>query len=240
MHSDSSPRACTRWPRLLAAWAAATALAAASPGAHAEVRYSGVLNATIPPDTIGLYVNVVKGELYAGPHSYPATFDPAYAFDFNVYRDPGWSLLTSNQTGQPKIVPASARGFVVDAAGSLNLAEGELIGPGRSFTVLPIADVPAGQTSLLVGFRFRNEGALMFDSDDDTVHYGWFRVLLPANGPGTLVDYAYETTPDTALLAGVGAVPEPGSLALMASGLAGLMLWRRRAGAATGTAAFTG
>lgn len=240
MHSTSHPHASTRWPRLLGAWAAAAALVAASPVVHAEVRYSGLLNAAIPADSIGLYVNVVKAELYAGPHSYPATFDPAYAFDFNVYRDPGWSLLTSNQTGQPKIVPASARGFVVDAAGSLNLTEGELIGPGRSFTVLPVAEVPVDQTSLLVGFRFRNEGALMFDSDDDTVHYGWFRVLLPANGVGTLVDYAYETTPDTALLAGVGAVPEPGSLALMAGGLAGLMLWRRRGAAAAGTAAFTG
>lgn len=239
MHPQSHPHACTRWPRLLAACAAATALAAAIPAAHAEVRYSGVLNAAIPADSIGLYVNVVKAELYAGPHSYPATFDPAYAFDFNVYRDPGWSLLTSNQTGQPKIVPASARGFVLDAAGSLNLTEGELIGPGRSFTVLPVADVPGDQTSLLVGFRFRNEGALMFDSDDDTVHYGWFRVLLPASGVGTLVDYAYETLPDTALIAGAVPVPEPASVALMAGGLAGLLWWRRR-GAARGKAAFTG
>lgn len=232
MHPQSHPHASTGWPRLLAAWAAAAALAAAIPAAQAEVRYSGVLNAAIPPDLTGLYVNVVKAELYAGPHSYPATFDPAYAFDFNVYKEPGWTLLSSNLSGQPKIVPASARGFVLDAAGSLNLAEGELIGPSRSFTVSLLADVPVDQTSLLVGFRFLNEGALMFDRDDDTVHYGWFRVQLPASGMGTLVDYAYETTPGTALIA--GAVPEPASVALMASGLAGLLLWRRRGAAAAG------
>jgi hypothetical protein len=202
------------------------AMACVSPAAQAEVHYSGVLNAPIPDTPIGLYVNVVRDELYGGPHGFPASWDPAFGFDFNVYKDPGWIAFVSDLPGQPRKVPDWSRGFVVDPAGSLNLAPGALVGPGSTFTADFNTYIPAEQTELLVGFRFRNEGASMVDSDDDTLHYGWFRVSVPAAGAGTLVDYAYETTANTALMA--GAVPESASLALMGGGLVGLLAWSRR------------
>lgn len=64
------------------------------------------------------------------------------------------------------------------------------------------------------------------------VNYGWIRVNLPAdtNSPFTIVDWAYQNTANTAILAGQtsSAVPETGSTALFSLGAAGLCLWRAR------------
>ncbi|HEY6986850.1 MAG TPA: PEP-CTERM sorting domain-containing protein, partial [Bryobacteraceae bacterium] len=75
-------------------------------------------------------------------------------------------------------------------------------------------------TFAFVGFRFNAA---------DGVHFGWVRLAVNAG----LIDFdsaAYETTPNTAILA--GAVPEPGTMALLALGAAGILgtvIKRRRA-----------
>lgn len=77
-----------------------------------------------------------------------------------------------------------------------------------------------------VGFRF-DSGA--------GVQYGWARLTMDSGVPVhnfTLVDYAYGS-PGQSIQTGQTAVPEPGSLGLLAVGAIGLLAWRRsRANAA--------
>jgi hypothetical protein len=71
---------------------------------------------------------------------------------------------------------------------------------------------------------------LKFNVGADT-HYGWFRVGAEMSGPSARVyDWAYESTPDTAITAGAGApeVPEPSTFALLALGAAGITALKRR------------
>jgi hypothetical protein len=67
------------------------------------------------------------------------------------------------------------------------------------------------------------------------LHYAWIRVsvvsdLSTATLPTCLVihDWAYETQTGVGILTGAGAVPEPGTLQVVALGGAGLVAWRRR------------
>ena len=58
----------------------------------------------------------------------------------------------------------------------------------------------------------------------DGLHYGWIRVRGGNYNDGRILDYAYNTVPGQGIAA--GAVPEPGTLALL--GLGALCLWRFR------------
>jgi hypothetical protein len=72
-----------------------------------------------------------------------------------------------------------------------------------------------------VGFRFNDGGGFQ---------YGWARIKMDSGAPlnnFTLVSYAYGDL-GTPVVAGQTAVPEPGSLGLLAIGAAGVLLWRRQ------------
>jgi hypothetical protein len=76
---------------------------------------------------------------------------------------------------------------------------------------------------------------LDFTSSGD-VYTAWAQIVASAGSEGTLesatlVDYAYQTTPDVSIPAGAGA-PEPSSIALFALGAAGIAVLRRRRKAA--------
>ena len=69
-----------------------------------------------------------------------------------------------------------------------------------------------------IGFRFNGGSGLQ---------YGWVRVTMDGS-PGntfTVVDYAWGDVKDTIT---AGQIPEPGSLALLALGGVGLLVWRKR------------
>ncbi len=61
-------------------------------------------------------------------------------------------------------------------------------------------------------------------------HFSWVRLSVDNNLNLTLHDYAVESEANTPIRAGQTAVPEPGSLALLALGAAGLLAWRRARG----------
>lgn len=63
-----------------------------------------------------------------------------------------------------------------------------------------------------------------FDIEGAT-HYGWIDMYVSDLGPGALIyGWGYETTPITSIMA--GAVPEPSTIALLSSGIIGLLLSR--------------
>lgn len=213
----------------LSALATLAALAAA-PAAQAVIIHSGPVNLAIPNTTAGLYVNVVNGTSYSGPDTFPALPGPGANYDFNVFGSSTWSLFSSATAGQSApALPGTSRGYVAaTAAGAASsLSFGALISNGSVFnTGTPSGSVLTTGAPAIFGFRFRNEGSDLSSAADDTVHFGWARVILTAGVPGTLVDYAFESTPLLGIQAGV--VPEPGSWALMAGGLLGVACWLRR------------
>jgi hypothetical protein len=76
----------------------------------------------------------------------------------------------------------------------------------------------AGTSDKYLGVRFTISG---------NTHYGWIQVQVPADVTyATITGYAYEDVADAQITA--GAIPEPGSLALLAIGAAGLAAWRKK------------
>lgn len=216
------------WRALSGCALAAAAWSAAVP-AHAIVVYSGTLNLAIPNTTAGLYVNVIDGSTFSGPGTFPILGGPGANYDFNLFGSTAWTLFSPTSSGQSlPTVPTTSRGYVAASTtgAALSLASGTLIDGSSVFnTGSPSAATLSTGSLVTFGFRFRSENGLA-DAADDTVHFGWARVILTGGVPGTLVDYAYETVPLAGIQAGV--VPEPASVMLMLAGLAGLVGWRRR------------
>lgn len=218
-----------RWSRAAAAVAALGGLLAAG-SAQALIVYSGPVNLAIPNTTAGLYVNVLNGSSFSGPGTFPVLGGPGANFDFNVFGSAAWTLFSPTSSGQSApTVPVTSRGYVsattTGAASSLTL--GTVIDGSSIFnTGSPSASALSTGAPVIFGFRFRNEGPDLASAADDTVHFGWARVQLTAGTPGTLIDYAFESSPLTGIQAGV--VPEPATWLLMGLGVAGLLARQRR------------
>ncbi len=62
---------------------------------------------------------------------------------------------------------------------------------------------------------------------DDAVHYGWINLWIHEDGPiGRIYGWAYESNPDTPIIA--GAIPEPNTLLLLLAGGIGLLFLKSR------------
>jgi PEP-CTERM motif len=210
----------------LAAWSAATS-------AQATVVYSGVVNLAIPNTTAGLYVNVLNGTSFSGPGTFPVLGGPGANYDFNVFGSTAWTFFSPTSSGQSApTVPVTSRGYVssTTTGPASSLALNTLIDGSSIFnTGSPSGSAVSTGAPVLVGFRFRNEGADLASAADDTVHFGWARFILTAGTPGTLVDYAFESTPLAGIFAGATApIPEPATWLLMGLGVAGLVARQRR------------
>lgn len=197
--------------------AAAVAMGAAA-AANAAVVYSGLINFVCAVDIDGCYINVETNTLSNGPGS------GVPGWDVNPYSSGGGMNFFNSTGGGQMRTP----GQIAGAAG--NLAVGTVVGSTGSYNT-STSNVYANATGNwqysaenYIGFRFVAAAG--------TTHYGWMRFLMGAAGSSgtsmtrTMVDYAYESTAATSILAGAGAVPAPGAIALL--GVAGLAARRRR------------
>jgi len=181
--------------------------------AEAAIVHNAAANLTIASTTNGLYLDVVTGAI-----NEPGNTAGFPGWDINPYSSFGLSYFGTSNPGGGTYVLRTGGGATA------NLPLGTLIGPGSSYGASAASTTGAEPHVLnsadnLVGFRFFNEAA-------QCVQYGWFRVSLSgtlSSQPRTLVEYAYEDVCGAGIQAGV---PEPGSLALLALGAAGLI--RRR------------
>jgi hypothetical protein len=207
--------------------ACAAAAGAAAMGvaqkADAAIVYSGVVNFPIQSTTNGLYLNVVTG----------AINEPGNTAGSTV---PGWDINPWSSTALNFFSPTAPAGGVyvqrVGGGGTANLPAGTIIGAvpggGRAYgssTGATTGNDPFVLSSAdnLVGFRFQNE------ANGNATHYGWFRVSLSTTlsaQPRLLVEYAYEDVAGADIAA--GAIPAPGSLALLALGAVGVAGRRRK------------
>jgi MYXO-CTERM domain-containing protein len=119
----------------------------------------------------------------------------------------------------PRGTTPVAGGVVGVGTAATDLAVNTPIGPASTFLTPATTASPVG-SAVIIGVRIQNE------LTGNTRHFGWVRMNLtnPATAAGTIIDYAWENTPDTAI--GAGVVPTPGAAGLLAvAGLAGI---RRR------------
>ena len=189
--------------------------------ARAALFYSGVQNVPIPfalPAGLeGVYLRMSDGATSA---TSPADWSTApwlnpFFGGVDVANSP---LLRPVITGADQIV---------------NLASGTVIGLGSNFVAGESGSAThvggaANQfqigTSGLIGFVFETTvGGPDF--------YGWLRMNVNNTVPGTIVDWAYDNTAGTPVLAGISSVPEPTTV-LMGVALCAVSVLRRRRDAA--------
>lgn len=206
--------------------AAAGAALALAPSADAAIAYTDpadivmVANGTVPINLNNVTtVNLVDGVddfVFAFNYTQSVTVHPTGIGGLGIVGSTGVAHL-------PLRLPSGAIVSNVDIPGGTVLNHG----------LLGIANWPGGSMSL-AGAGFLGVAFKIGVGAQTNTHYGWIRLGIDTNSLGdplavTIYDWAYETTPDTAIT--TGTIPEPSpaaGLALLAAGAAGVATWRRR------------
>ena len=229
----------------VACMAALLAPALAATPAAAQVVYRRLdftVPAGIPSEGV---VNLVDGTTFRMPPLLPGTRPacpgPGCDWDFGLSfgETVNWRVVLPGARGVTSPVSPEQRGVVAaSATGTVQaLAPGALVGLASTFNVgefAASADPLMGLGEQFIGQRFRNEVG-------GTVHYAWARVVVTGrSASATIIDYAFEATPQRAITVGAGlppvsVVPEPVTAVLVASGLALVGGVARRRCAAAGT-----
>ncbi|MEQ1850168.1 MAG: hypothetical protein ABMA01_01115 [Chthoniobacteraceae bacterium] len=182
---------------------------------HAALIYSGVQNVPVPLTLDGAYLRISDGVTTG---AYPADWSTApwlNPFFGGVYVATS-GLLRPVVTGSDQIVNLSA-GTLID--GTRNFAAGE---SGSTTHTGPAANQFQIGASGLVGFVFETTGG-------GPSRYGWARLQVNNAGAGSIVDWAYESTPEAGIYAGeIAPVPEPAGVAVGLLCVAAGLLSRRR------------
>lgn len=210
----------SRWAAYATA-GAATAIAGAN-SAEAAIHYSGLINETF---------NAAPGTLMQQPFS----LDNGGFMNFGHNRHASPSTLGSalffigGASVSDKFVGKSAGNYRYPyrLAFGQTIAARPFASPRGNF----FATLAAGNGFTYSQWLTAGTGFIAFKFNGGLgVEYGWARVTMNSGKPGntfTLVDFAWGD-PGTTLTVGQTAVPEPGSLGLLALGGAGLLVWRKR------------
>ena len=185
-------------------------------GAEAAVQYSGTLNqtATVASTPQAITINGQNFEFGVIAHAGQFSYFTPVENGSGVFVDVNAPLEARNFTTSDTIGPLTSVGNMYPTNGSAN--DNLLL---HKYEGTPTGNFPAtgtGYTGFLLG------GPVNF-------HYGWARFDLlqgvSTDHTLTLVDYAWEDTPNTAIA--VGVVPEPGSYGLVAGAVAAAGGWLR-------------
>ena len=181
--------------------------------ADASIVYSGLRNLALPvTDGSQLYINFVTGATGTGAVALP-DWDIA-PYGGGLRNQSSYSLVTVLLGAD---TAGLASGVTISNASNLAAASGGVQ------NVL----IPSGSTSY-IGFKFNPDSLVGFDTSSPT-NFGWVRMTTNTGGGGTVIDWAYESTPGVAIAAGAtSSVPEPSALACLAMGAFGLASLRRR------------
>lgn len=177
------------------------AIAALPSVAAADVVSSGIVNLNIPSTIDGLSLNLVTGA--------SSTTDWVTGWDFQFYTAETLQCDANYSTPQAGFV----RGFQ-GASGVNNLPLGTVIGPGGQDVFTSSSTPTSGQAAAnwILSSGDNYAGVRFLDEITGQYHYGWIRFCVAdtfGGQPRSIVEYAYEDTPNTAIAIGAGGSGQP-------------------------------